>query len=273
MGWSQVSEAMARDPAVTPSEMRVYVAIATHRGESNRASPGMARLARYTRLSHATIKRAVSGLASKGYLRVHRTGGGRASNVYVLFGSNGLTHEPGAPMTGVTGDRGHPCTPSGVTHDPAAGSPMSPEEEPLRRTKKNNQPRLDGDREFLCDQIHEAYGEILPNLKQSRRATVIGGLRRQCMALRGIMDEHGDREHIQCWEWLFKAIAKDDHYSGSNDWHGANLWWLLQRGNLTKAVRRMEANAEHTPNGNGKNNAGQSSIYPRFDNDGNKVRR
>jgi hypothetical protein len=138
MGWAQVSKAMALDPMVTPSEMRVYVAIATYRGSGDRASPGMGRLARETGLSVATIKRSVAGLIAKKYLAMVRSGGGRAPNVYRLLGSIGLTGEPGAPMTPVTHDPGHPCTPRGVTHDPAGGSPMTYEEEPVTRTNKNN---------------------------------------------------------------------------------------------------------------------------------------
>ena len=138
MGWAQVSKAMALDPKVTPSEMRVYVAIATYRGNGDRASPGMGRLARETGLSVATIKRSVAGLIAKKYLAMVRSGGGRVPNVYRLLGSIGLTGEPGAPMTPVTHDPGHPCTPRGVTHDPAGGSPMTYEEEPVTRTNKNN---------------------------------------------------------------------------------------------------------------------------------------
>ena len=140
MGWAQVSRAMALDPKVTPSEMRVYVAIATYRGDGDRASPGVGRIARETGLSDATVKRAVAGLVGHGYLSIVRSGGGRASNTYRLLGSNGLTHAPGSPMTGVTGDRGHPCTCTPLTHDPAGGSPMTYEEEPSSRTKIKNTP-------------------------------------------------------------------------------------------------------------------------------------
>jgi hypothetical protein len=101
----------------------------------------------------------------------------------------------------------------------------------------------------LCNDIINAYKRTLPDLKQSRPKTVMTGLRRQCKKLKGILDDDHNRSDFGCWQWLFEGIAKDDWYGGRDDWHGANLVWLLERGNLTKAVRRIEANGGHKASG------------------------
>lgn len=101
----------------------------------------------------------------------------------------------------------------------------------------------------LCDAIHAEYAKLLPGLKQSRRKTVIAGLRSNAKKLKPLLDDHSGMTHLECWRWLFQAIARDEHYRGDRDWHGANLAWLVapRRGSLEKTVRRMEANEEHEP--------------------------
>ena len=198
---------MARtNPPEKPNEALVLFALSSYANKAGTCFPGFDALSKATRLSRASVKRAIHGLVEQGKIK-RVIGNGKIVSHYQILGS----HRPQGKVT---------QTPERVQNDPGEGSHRPPEvvvKRPLKNTeKKPVAPMVLPD--WLSLEIWTAYLEH----RKAKRAKLTPHAMELCF--RHLAEWHSQGQDV-------KAIIEQ---SIANGWTG--LFPLKSNGNGSKSA-------------------------------------
>jgi len=245
--WNGVTVALCRTPVLTTMEFRIFLHILACTQQKRPVLPTFATIKRETGVSNGSVRRAISALESKGFLKVSRSkseDGSNAPNVYEFGpsydpdGHGGWVHDETTPLPGRVHDRATP-----QVHDETVRDESIEEEITTTPPKEEKVSRPPGS--AAADKVKSWWNNEVaihdPRIRKMVRCSKIqlAGLKKQLEEFPDIREQFPPLVANGLLDWVFDGKF--------GKWFNFNSFFTKGEASATKIAKLLEGTYTNEP--------------------------